>query len=171
MDLAMVPRCPTAVGIQRGGSAVTRRLVLVLTLVVALCATVVATATADVEADVGLEIRLPLAALPLGPGPLYPLDNYGPRADDNAVLRWSEQTLAAIRALKTGPTVNARALAIVHTAMYDAWSAYDAPAVPPGGPGPRPPSATTPTRARPPATPATGPCSTCSRPSKATSGR
>jgi hypothetical protein len=109
---------------------VTRRLVLVLTLVVALCATVVATATADVEADVGLEIRLPLPILPLGPGPLYPLDAYGPRADDNAVLRWSEQTLAAIRALKTGPTINARALAIVHTAMYDAWSAYDATAVP-----------------------------------------
>ena len=79
--------------------------------------------------DVGLEIRLPLPALPLGPGPLYPLDNYGPRADDNAVLRWSEQTLAAIRALKTGPTINARALAIVHTAMYDAWSAYDPVAV------------------------------------------
>src|SRR5262245_15512044 len=91
--------------------------------------TVVATATADVEAGVGIEIRLPLPALPIGPGPLYPLDSYGPRADDNAVLRWSEQTLAAIRVLKTGPTVNARALAIVHTAMYHAWAAFDATAV------------------------------------------
>ena len=45
------------------------------------------------------------------------------------MLRWSEQTLAAIRALKTGPTINARALAIVHTAMYDAWAAYDPTAV------------------------------------------
>jgi hypothetical protein len=108
---------------------VTRRLILVLTLVVALFGTVVANATADVEAQVGLEIRLPLPALPIGPGPLYPLDSYGPRADDNAVLRWSEQTLAAIRALKTGPTINARALAIVHTAMYDAWAAYDPTAV------------------------------------------
>ena len=107
----------------------TRRLVLVVSLVVALCATVVATATADVEADIGLEIRLPLPALPIGPGPLYPLDAYGPRADDNAVLRWGEQSLAAIRALKTGPTINARALAIVHTAMYDAWAAYDPVAV------------------------------------------
>ena len=107
----------------------TRRLILVLTLVVALFGTVVANATADVEAQVGLEIRLPLPALPIGPGPLYPLDSYGPRADDNVVLRWSEQTLAAIRALKTGPTVNARALAIVHTAMYDAWAAYDPTAV------------------------------------------
>ena len=107
----------------------TRRLILVLTLVVALFGTVVANATADVEAQVGLEIRLPLPALPIGPGPLYPLDSYGPRADDNVVLRWSEQTLAAIRALKTGPTINARALAIVHTAMYDAWAAYDPTAV------------------------------------------
>jgi hypothetical protein len=108
---------------------VTRRLVLVLSLVAALTGSVVATATADVEADVGLEIRLPLPALPIGPGPLYPLDAYGSRADDNAVLRWSEQTLAAIRALKTGPTINARALAIVHTAMYDACAAYDPTAV------------------------------------------
>jgi hypothetical protein len=120
-----------------GGSAVTRRLVLVLTLVLALLGTVVVTATADTQAqaDIGLEIRLPLPALPIGPGPLYPLDAYGPRADDNAVLRWSEQTLAAIRALKTGPTINARALAIVHTAMFDAWAAYDATAVPTQGAG------------------------------------
>ncbi|HET9291104.1 MAG TPA: hypothetical protein VFQ49_08475, partial [Actinomycetes bacterium] len=107
----------------------TRRLVLALSLVAALTGSVVATATADVQADVGLEIRLPLPALPIGPGPLYPLDAYGPRADDNAVLRWSEQTLAAIRVLKTGPTINARAIAVVDTAMYDAWAAYDPTAV------------------------------------------
>ena len=107
----------------------TRRVVLILTLVLALGGTVVANATAEVGVGVGVEVRLPLPALPLGPGPLYPLDAYGPRADDNAVLRWSEQTLSAIRALHTGPTINARALAIVHTAMYDAWAAYDATAV------------------------------------------
>jgi hypothetical protein len=108
---------------------VNRRLVLVLTLVVGLFGTVVANAAADVQAGVGLEIRLPLPTLPLGPGPLYPLDSYGPRADDNAALRWSEQSLAAIRVLHTGPTINARALAIMHTAMYDAWAAYDPVAV------------------------------------------
>ncbi|HSK95462.1 MAG TPA: hypothetical protein VK891_02505, partial [Euzebyales bacterium] len=86
-------------------------------------------ATATAQTDVQLEIDLPLPALPLGPGPLFPLDSYGPRANDNVVLRWDEQTLAAIRALRTGPTINARALAIVHTAMYDAWAAYDATAV------------------------------------------
>jgi hypothetical protein len=106
---------------------VTRRLLAILSLVAALSATVVTAATADV--DVTVQIRLPLPALPIGPGPLYPLDAYGPRADDNVVLRWDEQTLATIRALKTGPTINARALAIVHTAMYDAWAAYDATAV------------------------------------------
>ena len=105
----------------------TRRLVATVTLVVALLGTAVSTAAADV--DLSLEIKLPLPALPIGPGPLYPLDAYGPRADDNVVLRWDEQTLAAIRALKTGPTINARALAVVHTAMYDAWAAYDATAV------------------------------------------
>src|SRR5215203_613495 len=113
----------------KGGNILTRRLVLVLMLVTALSGAVVVNATADTQAQVGLEVRLPLPALPLGPGPLYPLDSYGPRADDNAVLRWSEQSLAAIRALKTGPTINARALAIVHTAMYDAWAAYDPVAV------------------------------------------
>ena len=87
-----------------GPNAVTRRLVLVLALVVAMYGTVVASATADVEAQVGLEVK-PLPALPIGPGPLYPLDSYGPRADDDAALRWSEQTLAAIRVLHTGPTV------------------------------------------------------------------
>src|SRR5215204_1657615 len=113
----------------KGGNILTRRLVLVLMLVTALSGAVVVNATADTQAQVGVEVRLPLPALPLGPGPLYPLDSYGPRADDNAVLRWSEQSLAAIRALKTGPTINARALAIVHTAMYDAWAAYDPVAV------------------------------------------
>ena len=112
-----------------------RRALAALLLVVATAGGVVAADLArgrpagGVEAGIGLEIGLPLPALPLGPGPLYPLDSYGPRADDNVALRWSEQTLAAIRALKTGPTINARALAVVHTAMYDAWAAYDATAV------------------------------------------
>ena len=94
----------------------TRRLVVIVALVAALVGTVITTATADVNPG----IKLPLPALPIGPGPLYPIDDYGPRPDDNVVLRWDEQTLAAIRALKTGPTINARALAIVHTSMYDA---------------------------------------------------
>jgi len=53
-----------------------------------------------------------------------------PSPTDEVVLRWDEATLAAIRATKPGPTVvAARALAVVHTAMYEAWAQYDAAAV------------------------------------------
>jgi hypothetical protein len=48
---------------------------------------------------------------------------------DNLVLVWNEETLDAIRTLSPGPTVAVRALAVVHTAIYDAWAAYDAAAV------------------------------------------
>jgi hypothetical protein len=44
---------------------------------------------------------------------------------DNMVLVWNQETLEAIRAFTPAPTVAARALAIVHTAIYDAWAAYD----------------------------------------------
>jgi hypothetical protein len=50
-------------------------------------------------------------------------------AGDNLVLVWNEETLEAIRKLPPAPTVAARALAIVHTAIYDAWAAYDPLAV------------------------------------------
>jgi hypothetical protein len=55
------------------------------------------------------------------------LDDYGPRSSDNVVLKWNEQLLETIRRNPptTGPTVTARALGVVHTAMYDAWAAYD----------------------------------------------
>ena len=45
------------------------------------------------------------------------------------VLTWNEAVLAAIRATRPAPPVAARALAVVHTAMYDAWAAYDGRAV------------------------------------------
>jgi len=44
---------------------------------------------------------------------------------DTAVTLWSGTTLQAIRDTKPAPTVVARSLAIVHTAIYDAWAAYD----------------------------------------------
>jgi hypothetical protein len=50
-------------------------------------------------------------------------------AGDNLVLVWNEETLESIRRLPPGPTAAARALAIVHTAIYDAWAAYDPLAV------------------------------------------
>jgi hypothetical protein len=48
---------------------------------------------------------------------------------DSVVLAWNQQVLDAIVATKTGPTIAARALAVVHTAIYDAWAAYDPVAV------------------------------------------
>jgi hypothetical protein len=53
-------------------------------------------------------------------------------ATDNAVLTWNEELLQAVRLHPgtTGPTVVSRALAVLHTATYDAWAAYDATAVP-----------------------------------------
>jgi hypothetical protein len=48
---------------------------------------------------------------------------------DSVVLRWNEETLEAIRTIRRGPTVNARILSVIHTAIYDAWAAYDPVAV------------------------------------------
>jgi membrane-associated phospholipid phosphatase len=48
---------------------------------------------------------------------------------ESVALRWNSELLAAVRAVRSTPVVTARALAIVHTCMYDAWAAYDARAV------------------------------------------
>jgi hypothetical protein len=50
-------------------------------------------------------------------------------AVDSVVVVWNEETLESIRRLPPGPTRAARALAIVHAAIYDAWAAYDPLAV------------------------------------------
>ena len=71
----------------------------------------------------------PKPAAPHGPKSGLNFDQWGPAATDDVVLKWDEQTLAEIRATKPAPTVVARDLAVVHTAMYDAWAAYDATAV------------------------------------------
>jgi hypothetical protein len=51
--------------------------------------------------------------------------------EENAVLQWAEATLADIRQAHPGPPQAARALAIAHTSMFDAWATYDAVAVGP----------------------------------------
>jgi hypothetical protein len=71
----------------------------------------------------------PKPGMPPGKPSSLNFDQYPPSANDDVVLRWDEATLAAIRATKPPPTVVARALAVVHTAMYDAWAPYDAVAV------------------------------------------
>lgn len=44
---------------------------------------------------------------------------------DNVVLRWNQATLEAIQITRMPPPVAARALAIVHTCIFDSWAAYD----------------------------------------------
>jgi hypothetical protein len=48
---------------------------------------------------------------------------------DSVVLAWNQQLLDTTKETRTGPTIAARALAVVHTAIYDAWAAYDPVAV------------------------------------------
>lgn len=47
----------------------------------------------------------------------------------NVVIRWNQAVLQAIRDTRMPPPQVARALAIIHTSMYDAWAAYDHRAV------------------------------------------
>jgi hypothetical protein len=44
------------------------------------------------------------------------------------VTDWNDQALQAVRATRMAPPIFARANAIVNTAMYDAWAAYDSKA-------------------------------------------
>jgi hypothetical protein len=50
-------------------------------------------------------------------------------AQRGAAVRWDYVTLQGVRDAKLGAPVIARALAIAHTCMYDAWAAYDEHAV------------------------------------------
>jgi hypothetical protein len=59
----------------------------------------------------------------------------------NIVIEWNELALAAIRSIKPGPPMVARSLAVVHTAIYDAWAAYDNVAKPVHSAVPRRPPA------------------------------
>src|SRR6202790_3926112 len=42
----------------------------------------------------------------------------------NVVIQWNNAALQGVRDAKLGPPMVARALAIVHTCIYDAWAAY-----------------------------------------------
>src|ERR1035438_6352296 len=47
----------------------------------------------------------------------------------NVVTQWNDAAIQGIRDAKLGAPVAARALAIVHTCIYDAWSVYDEHAI------------------------------------------
>jgi len=77
--------------------------------------------------DAGALMALPGgSALAVGPSA-----NAGSASSSgDVVIQWNNAALQAIRDVNPGPTVAARALAIMHTAMYDAWAAFDTVAVP-----------------------------------------
>jgi PAP2 superfamily len=50
-------------------------------------------------------------------------------ASDNVVVQWNVAALQGVRDSRIGPPMVARALAIVHTCIFDAWAAYDKRAV------------------------------------------
>src|SRR5690348_9412151 len=75
--------------------------------------------------DAGALMALPGgSALAVGPSP-----NVGSSSGD-VVIQWNNAAIQAVRDVNPGPTVASRALAIMHTAMYDAWAAFDPVAVP-----------------------------------------
>jgi hypothetical protein len=104
------------------------KLKLPLVLLVAL-----AVALASVGSAFGQTADPSLAKLPpddlTDPPPLFTFEQYPPSVNDNVVLQWDEELLQAVRALPPGPTVVARAISVVHTAIFDAWAAYDARAL------------------------------------------
>jgi hypothetical protein len=44
---------------------------------------------------------------------------------DNVALSWNTAALEAVRRTRMGPPIVARALHVLHAAMYDAWAAHD----------------------------------------------
>jgi len=48
---------------------------------------------------------------------------------ESVVVQWNDALLQGVRSSRLGPPMVARALAIAHTCMYDAWAAYDHKAV------------------------------------------
>src|SRR5207245_3784210 len=48
---------------------------------------------------------------------------------DSVVVKWNAAALQGVRDSKLGPPMVARALAVVHTCVYDAWAAYDGRAI------------------------------------------
>lgn len=54
----------------------------------------------------------------------------GATGNSTVVTQWNSAALEAIRETHPGPPMVARALAMVHTSIFDAWAAYDANALP-----------------------------------------
>src|SRR5205807_9343143 len=46
-------------------------------------------------------------------------------AEPTVAARWNQSLLEAVKATRASDVIAARALAVVHTAMFDAWACYD----------------------------------------------
>jgi hypothetical protein len=67
-----------------------------------------------------------LAPLPQDAAPTLDLAQIGiPAPGTNAALQWTTTALEAVSQGTLGPPMVARALAMVHTAAFDAWAAFD----------------------------------------------
>jgi hypothetical protein len=60
---------------------------------------------------------------------LHPGSAHASLLGNNAAIQWDQAALQAVRNVGMGPTPASRAIAIMHTCMYDAWATYDAVAV------------------------------------------
>jgi hypothetical protein len=69
----------------------------------------------------------PASTFPVDGCPADSVRTKPPCDGDDVVLKWNEQLLQTVRdnPRLTGPTVTSRALGVLHTAIYDAWAAYD----------------------------------------------
>ena len=77
-----------------------------------------------------LKTGLGLAVVASGAGALLSRASFTRASSPgNVVIQWNNALLQAIRDTKPAPTVVARALAVTHTCIYDAWAAYDSVAV------------------------------------------
>ena len=72
-------------------------------------------------------LAAPLAHANEGAGNRH--DRTPPQWQPSVAIQWNQALLEAVRRTAFRPMLTARALAVVHTAMFDAWAAYDAQAV------------------------------------------
>ena len=108
--------------LRKGWKRMKHKLATTLLLVAALAVATLSTVTTTARP----------ARAATGPGTPGPSSGTGPRRPPTTPSSsWNEQLLESIRAnpSRTGPTVSARAIGVLHTAIYDAWAAYDAVAV------------------------------------------
>src|SRR3981189_2483626 len=67
------------------------------------------------------QVLITVSVVALFPALAWPEEHHTP----SIVIQWNNAALQGVRDSKLGPPMVARALAIVHTCIYDAWAAYD----------------------------------------------